>query len=405
VIAMSDDDALLRLFAEKRSENAFEQLVSRHLGLVYAAALRLLAGDTHRAEDVAQAVFIELAAQARRLMSHPSLTSWLYVTTRNTAVKWIRSEKRRKSRERTFEETRASDSGPEKALDWDRISPVLDQAICDLNAPEREALLLRFFQGHRFATIAAIQRVNEDSARMRVNRALQRLRQRLEGRGFISTASALSLALSDHSVRAAPEALRHVVTAAALAKGAAGTSALASFLMNTTKAKIAAGIVIAGLGLLFWERQLLQPLTRNVAELQDKTASLRRKLDAENGTQGLASIPVGSLTGKVAAAEAAEDDAVPLGPPITSTAQASASVLSDGRYSWGGKLITVSSLVANVAQFHRDHPETTAQILVNAQGCAGSQLAFLLAEARKNGVNVWLGPGSVAPVQLDPSEP
>lgn len=77
---MNDDASLLREFAQTGAESAFAELVRRHLDLVHSAALRQVAGDAHHAEDVTQAVFVELARKARRLTNHRSLAGWLYTT-------------------------------------------------------------------------------------------------------------------------------------------------------------------------------------------------------------------------------------------------------------------------------------------------------------------------------------
>ncbi len=60
---MSDDIELLRRYAEEGAEEAFRELVARHVDLVYAAARRTL-GDLHLAQDVAQTVFSDLARKA-----------------------------------------------------------------------------------------------------------------------------------------------------------------------------------------------------------------------------------------------------------------------------------------------------------------------------------------------------
>jgi RNA polymerase sigma factor (sigma-70 family) len=93
------DSELLRRFAEEHFEEAFAELVSRRLALVYSAALRQVGGDAHRAEDVTQEVFIDLARKARSLSRHPALIGWLYTSTHFAAAKLIRTEQRRARRE------------------------------------------------------------------------------------------------------------------------------------------------------------------------------------------------------------------------------------------------------------------------------------------------------------------
>jgi len=84
---MMDDATLLRRFAADRSEEAFAELVRRHLNLVYSVALRKVGGDVHFAEDATQNVFSALAHHAASLTNRPVLTSWLYTTAHFTAAK------------------------------------------------------------------------------------------------------------------------------------------------------------------------------------------------------------------------------------------------------------------------------------------------------------------------------
>src|SRR2546425_5479424 len=86
-----DDMSLLRQYTENQSEEAFGSLVARHVNLVYAAALRRV-GNSHQAEDTAQAVFIILAQKAPRLPKCTRLSGWLYPTTRLTPTTFLRNQ-------------------------------------------------------------------------------------------------------------------------------------------------------------------------------------------------------------------------------------------------------------------------------------------------------------------------
>ena len=77
----SNDDQLIRRFLVEGSGAAFAALVSRHLPLVYAAALRQLDNDPEAAQDVAQDVFIDLAKKARSVVGRTSIADWLYTAT------------------------------------------------------------------------------------------------------------------------------------------------------------------------------------------------------------------------------------------------------------------------------------------------------------------------------------
>lgn len=244
---MPDDASLLREFAESRSQSAFAELVRRHIDGIYSAALRRVGGDTHLAEDVTQHVFLALARQARSVARHPLITGWLYVATRNESANVVRAERRRKTREQQachMEETNLpSFSEP----DWSQLAPVLDQEIDRLPEHDRAAVLLRFVEHHAFAEIGRQLGVSEDAARMRVERALEKLRTGLRRRGMQSSIAALGATLTSHAVSAAPAGLSAAATTGAVAGlGAAGFTTITSAieLMLTSKS------VLMGTGLI-----------------------------------------------------------------------------------------------------------------------------------------------------------
>src|SRR5687767_14639376 len=151
---MITDAELLRRYGEESSSDAFGELVQRNIDLVYAAALRRV-GDPHRAEDVTQTVFIDLARKARSLVRHPSLVSWLYTSTRFAALKLVRTEQRRIAREQEAYAMQEY-SRENSSLDWERLRPVFDDAMHELGEREREIVLLRYYRGLSFADAARL---------------------------------------------------------------------------------------------------------------------------------------------------------------------------------------------------------------------------------------------------------
>src|SRR5688572_6683337 len=130
---MRPDDELLRDFAEQGNEAAFTELVRRHVDLVYSAALRQVGRDAHLAHDVAQIVFVALARKASVLKHRAHLAGWLYTSTYYAAANTVRAERRRRTYEQESHMMHESRSESSVAVDWDRLRPVLDAAMLELN--------------------------------------------------------------------------------------------------------------------------------------------------------------------------------------------------------------------------------------------------------------------------------
>src|SRR5437870_2130052 len=74
-----NDQQLLREYLDTGSERAFQDLVRRHVDMVYSTALRRLS-DAGWAEEVTQNVFVALARKAPFLGRDVALAAWLHKT-------------------------------------------------------------------------------------------------------------------------------------------------------------------------------------------------------------------------------------------------------------------------------------------------------------------------------------
>ncbi len=274
---MATDAELMQAYAQDRSESAFTELVQRHIDLVYSAALREAHGDASQAEDNTQAVFVELARRASSLVRHPALAGWLYTCVRRMTANVRRSEDRRQRREQeaqTMNDLLCSDSS-ESA--WRQIRSVIDDVMHELNETDRTAVVLRFFEDRSLKEIGLALGINENAARMRVDRALEKLQSLLAKRGVTSAVSGLATAIIAGAVVSAPAGLVASVATGALAVTAStSATALTAFkLMTMTKLKVGviSAIAVAGLA----TPMVIQHQTQT--KLRAENLSLRQQID------------------------------------------------------------------------------------------------------------------------------
>src|SRR6058998_1752107 len=117
----------------------------------------------------------------RSLQNDVMLGGWLHRHTCFVAANTMRGERRRQSRERQAVEMNALQTN--SGADFSLVAPILDQAINELGEADRTAILLRFFEQRDFRFVGEALGSNEDAARMRVSRALEKLHALLKHRG------------------------------------------------------------------------------------------------------------------------------------------------------------------------------------------------------------------------------
>ncbi|HEY7088603.1 MAG TPA: sigma-70 family RNA polymerase sigma factor [Tepidisphaeraceae bacterium] len=248
-----DQDQLLTEYTRTRSHEAFGRIVERYVDLVFSTARRQVRGDSHRAEDVTQAVFMLLAKKAGVVPRDRPLSAWLHRATCYIASNARRAdESRRKHEQRALEMNGHSQTTDpsDDTREWEAISPLLDEGLSKLRAEDRDAILLKFFDRKTHRQIGEALGVSEEAAAKRVLRAVERLRDFFRRRGVTTaTSAAIGASLAARAIEAAPSGLASTISAGTGA--AAGTTAGASLLKGvilvtaTEKLKVTALVCIA----------------------------------------------------------------------------------------------------------------------------------------------------------------
>ncbi len=271
-----DDHECLREYAQAGSEAAFGELVQRHLAMVYSTACRMV-GDAHLAEDVAQGVFALLAQKAGTLTASQTVGGWLYNTTRYLAARTNRKERRRREREQAA----ATMQSLEAKGDPNRILEHLEPALAELEEADRDALVLRYFEDRSLREVGRELAISEDAARMRVNRALDRLRTVFARQGITVTSALLATVLATSTSTAIPAGLAAAVTAAATSTATHSVIMAMTWLNAKTTVAVLGAAVLAGTGTYLLQQRQTDRLRAENLSLLEQAQNLT-ELQREN---------------------------------------------------------------------------------------------------------------------------
>ena len=283
---------LLARYREQHAEEAFAELVRRHLDLVFSTALRQVRSP-HLAEEVAQSVFSDLARQAQRLAPNTILSAWLYAVARRTAIDVVRREARRQKREQLAMELSSMNAD---STDWSQIEPILDEAMDTLEETERSAVLLRYFENKSLREVGQALGTSEEAARKRVSRGVESLQEFFTRRNVTAGAGGLAVAISANAVQGAPIGLSATIATTAVCNAVAtsttaGATATISkaIAMTTLQKTIIGATIVAAVGTGIYEatqasrlKQENQTLKQQQAPLAEQIQQLARERDEAN---------------------------------------------------------------------------------------------------------------------------
>lgn len=280
-VSPATDTELLTAWVSGRSEAAFQVLVARYAGLVHMAARRTCGSDDLAAE-VSQLVFILLAQKAKSLLSHTSLGGWLHVTAVMQAKNLLRKHQKETRKRQQLLNTMHTPAEEQARQAWQEMQPVLDGALAALSEKDREAIVLRFYRSLSVREIAATLGIATSAAQKRVDRATERLRDKLSRRGC-QVGGPLALALVTGFSADAQAAAIFVPAVSAKAIAAAGAAGLLpSTLVPIALMKVST-YVPAAIALLL-SAVWISIHHESVAALEKRNDELAARIDQHNGT-------------------------------------------------------------------------------------------------------------------------
>jgi RNA polymerase sigma factor (sigma-70 family) len=139
-----------------------------------------LVKDEATADDLVQDTYTIAATQAPT--DGRPLRPWLARVLSNRIRTASRSARRRREREQAFGELAASAARPDEIVDRVELQRTLAGLVLDLAAPQRDVVLLHYFEGLTSKDIGLRLGLSPGTVRWRLKQAIDELRERLEQR-------------------------------------------------------------------------------------------------------------------------------------------------------------------------------------------------------------------------------
>jgi len=268
------DQELLAQYVQGQSDPTFTAVVERHVNLVYSAALRITAGDAALAEDITQKVFTDLARKAASVARVASVAGWLHTHTRFISLSTIRGEHRRRVRE---QEAFAMQEQPStREINWSQLRPLLDEAVGELRPADRDAVILRYFENKSHREVGEALGLNENAARMKIERAVDKLQAHFVRHGLTVSSAIIAATMSANSVQAAPVGLGIKIASASLTAGG-GAGGLIPIISHTLSMSTKTKIIITALIMVAFAAIPITSEYQQIRQMREQTTALVRE--------------------------------------------------------------------------------------------------------------------------------
>ena len=168
---------LVRRILEGQVE-LYQVLVERYREEFGRYATAMLGGDVDDAADALQEAFIRAYRSLASCRDPERFKAWLFRIVSNQCHNARRARHKHASLDRIEE---PEDRAATKRVDNSEIGQTIEEALNELTAEQREAFVLKHVEGYSYTEMAGLLEVGEDALKMRVHRARDELRRKLEG--------------------------------------------------------------------------------------------------------------------------------------------------------------------------------------------------------------------------------
>jgi RNA polymerase sigma-70 factor (ECF subfamily) len=169
------DGELYALLHTDESETAFAELYTRYAHIIYAYCLRVMA-DREKAHDIFQDTFMRFFQSAERHVTIDNVKGYILTISRNLCL----NEKKRVQAQMVEFDDMLYNPGLSREAERTEMLKLIAMAIELLPHDMREAFVLREYQGLPYSEITVLLNIKVETAKVRVFRARQRIKEILE---------------------------------------------------------------------------------------------------------------------------------------------------------------------------------------------------------------------------------
>lgn len=181
-----DDDFRLVALAQQGDFSAYDALVIRHRGRIFAMIRNMIHQEAD-AWDLSQEVFIKAWNALPRFEAKARFSTWLYRIAHNVVYDWTRKRKIESAGElndEIFERERIDSSSfttpsggqsPDETMEFGELRAKIEVALGKLSAEHREVVILKDVQGLSYKEIAEVMACSLGTVMSRLFYARQKL--------------------------------------------------------------------------------------------------------------------------------------------------------------------------------------------------------------------------------------